>query len=684
MSTGQDDDQDLSAGEMRELEATREALRDVYGTSDFGSHKDGDSVPSVAREQLNDALQLVPKAQREVYDEALIKCPYLVEDECKPELFLKACAFDPWAAAERICAYWQWRKELFGDRAFLPMDLTGNGAVPDDIVEAIKCGGSTVLPPDSKNRGVFYSDRSKFCERCSQEDARAKVMFYTIHTMMESPHALENGIIMMTKMDQDNQGNGSKNNAPRSNVIRMLQAQPFPLALRACHIIVFKKRSLMESVMPIWLKLMGRYKSMILRTVAHFAESRETMLGDLKSYCFEEDNVPKELGGSLDLEKYFKQWHTDRLKIELARRHARMMEAHRDPDNQESDGGQALESLAVVADQVRVEEAKARKRKLDAVYQKQKRLQRKEEFSKITTELNALKKDNSNLKKEQALLESLLHRAVEISSAYERTVAATEARPLSISQQSASPQFQPDQADVLNQLLQRAASTPSPSTETQHAESTPGGLFGSSDRSTLEHVASLLQSGSVPPDLLSQGDLVQELKSTMLRQQLQDKEMQQQQQQQQLHLGPADQAAIHRFALLLQQQLQEQQAQQQQEQSEIAKYLQQARAKASSAPAPTAGVFGQRQQEQSFLSNIFSTHISSEQTPAPGMFSRATGQGTTTNMGQQHMPPLCAAAPISRMPSMDGSAPPPQVYVNEREQALAFYQNLGSIFQFRN
>ena len=405
---------DFTEAEAKELEATREALRDVYGsTSSTVRDNNIATVGEGARGQLQGALVMMPQEERAAYDEAMKVCPRLVETESNPTYFLEACAFDPWAAAQRICVYWQKRREIFQERAFLPMDITGEGAVPQDVVESLKCGGTTILPPDSKNRPIFYSDRSRFSRRCIDEDARIKVIFYTLHVLLESDLARMNGYIVLTTMDTAKYG--QKQNTPRKNIFRLFQSGAFPMTIRAFHIVVFKKRSLIESSVPIWLKLVERWNFLSLRTVACFAESREEAVDNLKRYCFLEKYIPKELGGNLDFEDYFNQW----LEMCTENEYSWFNDVFRNRvvvENEDEGNTQqgALESLAVAATQVHAQEVKARKRKQDAIYQRKKRQQRKQEFSNLAIEVEELKRTHAALKKEHVFLESLVKRADDI------------------------------------------------------------------------------------------------------------------------------------------------------------------------------------------------------------------------------------------------------------------------------
>lgn len=64
------------------------------------------------------------------------------------------------AAATRTVEYWNIRRKVFGDKAFLPMDLTGTGALPPDVIDSLKCGRAKLLRPDPMGRTVLYFQKN--------------------------------------------------------------------------------------------------------------------------------------------------------------------------------------------------------------------------------------------------------------------------------------------------------------------------------------------------------------------------------------------------------------------------------------------------------------------------------------------------------------------------------------------
>lgn len=61
-------------------------------------------------------------------------------------------------AAERLVKYWDFRKAVFGDKAFLPITLKG-GILSEKDMENLKLGHISLLPPDQYGRTVMYECR---------------------------------------------------------------------------------------------------------------------------------------------------------------------------------------------------------------------------------------------------------------------------------------------------------------------------------------------------------------------------------------------------------------------------------------------------------------------------------------------------------------------------------------------
>jgi hypothetical protein len=57
--------------------------------------------------------------------------------------------------------YWELRRWLFGDRAWLPLTQTGNGALSDLDIELLRHIPATLLRADKMDRVIVYFEESR-------------------------------------------------------------------------------------------------------------------------------------------------------------------------------------------------------------------------------------------------------------------------------------------------------------------------------------------------------------------------------------------------------------------------------------------------------------------------------------------------------------------------------------------
>jgi hypothetical protein len=110
-------------------------------------------------------------------------------------LFYSIYSFHPndaLAAARRLANYWKKRKEIFQERAFLPIDLSGNGALTLDDVRILKTGYTVNLPRDNKGRSVIYIDISK---KRPETIPSTRIMFFFGQSVMENEMTRTDGFV---------------------------------------------------------------------------------------------------------------------------------------------------------------------------------------------------------------------------------------------------------------------------------------------------------------------------------------------------------------------------------------------------------------------------------------------------------------------------------------------------------
>ena len=104
---------------------------------------------------------------------------HLVQTETDPLQFVRFTQYDLWAAAQRLCLYWTERVEVFGaDRAFLPLTLTGTGALTDDDLLTLHAGYPSLLPDTTTGRKCLLFDRRKLIPNVTTVEHRLRCLFY--------------------------------------------------------------------------------------------------------------------------------------------------------------------------------------------------------------------------------------------------------------------------------------------------------------------------------------------------------------------------------------------------------------------------------------------------------------------------------------------------------------------------
>jgi len=126
---------------------------------------------------------------------AIHVAPKLVLQESDPSRFLAFHGYNAEKAAQGIVRYWKERRALFGERAFLPMTLTGNGALNAEDIEFQKCGNLAITGQDQQGSTVLGWDPSR---RTTDDRAmRFRLAFYTWQVLSDNPVNRDTGFIAL-------------------------------------------------------------------------------------------------------------------------------------------------------------------------------------------------------------------------------------------------------------------------------------------------------------------------------------------------------------------------------------------------------------------------------------------------------------------------------------------------------
>jgi hypothetical protein len=136
----------------------------------------GDVCPS-NKDGVYRRIELLPGPEKEAYFEALQKVPDLVRKESDPTRFLETENGDTFAAAKRLAAYWRIRHEAFRERAFLPMDQTGEGSLDRQDITLLQSGFLAQLPNDDAGCTVICCDTTRLNKKITHS-AQMRIFFY--------------------------------------------------------------------------------------------------------------------------------------------------------------------------------------------------------------------------------------------------------------------------------------------------------------------------------------------------------------------------------------------------------------------------------------------------------------------------------------------------------------------------
>ncbi|KAL7557785.1 hypothetical protein ACA910_013062 [Epithemia clementina (nom. ined.)] len=150
-----------------------------------------------ARMYVEEYIRSMPAHQKMAYMEAVALAPNIVATETDSLQFVRFCNYDVWAAARRLTLYWDIRKEIFGsDRAFLPLILSGDGALSNEDVLQLKAGFPATLPKSRSGLQVAYLDRRQFI-KASTPEMRLRCMFYLAHVASKDDLAQAEGVLLL-------------------------------------------------------------------------------------------------------------------------------------------------------------------------------------------------------------------------------------------------------------------------------------------------------------------------------------------------------------------------------------------------------------------------------------------------------------------------------------------------------
>jgi hypothetical protein len=379
--------------------------------NDGNEYSDGNEYPALAAQacyELEEALELIPDEEKAAYMEAMQRVPDLVDSETDHFRFLWYEKYNISAAARRLVSYWECRKELFGERAFLPMTQMENGALSQDDITVFETGYLVLLPDDTDGCAVVCYDGSRLGPSVHDPGGRSRLrcLFYTLSVVSEKRRACVDGFVGIEIASEL----GYEQSKGR---FFELAEKVLPVHLKALHLVNSPPTTVVEktffgTIVPATLKLLGA--TAYRRAHVHTGKSKEEILEKLKACGFFSKGLPECVGGTWTYDNLSK-WQTERRPVEE--------EIHLIADvyEQKSQKPTSLGPIpkkpagASSIDAASAEEGKQinpRKRSVNSIYSRTKRERQKVKLHLIQDESTRLTLRNAELRRDNDYLERLL------------------------------------------------------------------------------------------------------------------------------------------------------------------------------------------------------------------------------------------------------------------------------------
>eukprot|EP00934_Nitzschia_sp_Nitz4_P006070 Nitzschia sp. Nitz4//scaffold47_size129522//91421//92442//NITZ4_003562-RA/size129522-processed-gene-0.49-mRNA-1//-1//CDS//3329552833//6060//frame0 len=173
-------------------EATEGQTPDVYGQK---HPVETESFIAAKQAQFEMELNNIPPEEKTEWLEAEAKCaPELIGEDFKLK-FLRCEVFNADLAAKRFVGYWKKRCEIFGPKAFGPINL--HEALSEDEV-AVGLGVMTLLRgQDPMGRSLVYWDPSYLDSSKYTTESMVRAFWYVLHAAVEPVTAQQHGIIVL-------------------------------------------------------------------------------------------------------------------------------------------------------------------------------------------------------------------------------------------------------------------------------------------------------------------------------------------------------------------------------------------------------------------------------------------------------------------------------------------------------
>ncbi|KAL7580700.1 hypothetical protein ACA910_002207 [Epithemia clementina (nom. ined.)] len=152
------------------------------------------------------AVHYVPFQQSQAYLQAMANDSALVQSETDPIQFVRSSQYDVWAGTQRLCLYWTERLALFGSpRAFLPLALTGTGALTLTDIQTLHAGYPALLPDSLAGPKCVLVDRRNLLQGSATSlETRLRAWFYIFHVLAQDGNLSHNPNVYLLAVSSNN------------------------------------------------------------------------------------------------------------------------------------------------------------------------------------------------------------------------------------------------------------------------------------------------------------------------------------------------------------------------------------------------------------------------------------------------------------------------------------------------
>ncbi|KAL7579485.1 hypothetical protein ACA910_007865 [Epithemia clementina (nom. ined.)] len=356
------------------------------------------------RGHVESIIHAMPRDQTKAYLEARTRAPDITQTESDSLQFVRFCNYDAEAGARRLCYYWTQRRRLFGEiRSFLPLVLTGTGALSSDDLVNLDAGFPSLLPETSTGEKCIFFDRRKGIPGVSIE-SQLRCLFYMFQLLAQDDRTQIDGalcfIVILTPRHQDL-------DVSWIDQACSLMGQAFPVKLKV-HLLNIPQQN--KASLADMLNDGARLKlhSFGLESQVHVQREPYQIRRELMALGLSPAGIPLGFGGSWKFDDFFKWCQT---RKEWEREHYKYRLLKSPPNNPCSQGiKRELEEDSDV--DLPTPAAKAAKRKLaDRLHSRRKRERKQKNENALKEQFAHLVLENQRLLAENARLEQLLEEA---------------------------------------------------------------------------------------------------------------------------------------------------------------------------------------------------------------------------------------------------------------------------------